>query len=101
MIFENAVFIKPSEPFDRGYRETNYAPTYSVDFTVTEEIETAELRLCALGIGYAYINGKRIGDDLFSPPWSDFNKTLWYMTYDIKDAVNPRVSSKNRLSVLC
>ena len=101
MIFENAVFIKPSEPFDRGYRETNYAPVYSVDFTVTEEIKTAELRLCALGIGYAYINGKRIGDDLFSPPWSDFNKTLWYMTYDIKDAVNPCVSSKNRLSVLC
>lgn len=98
MPFEEAVFIKPAEIFDRGYNETNFAPVYAVDFTVTEEVKTAELRVCALGIGYAYLNGKRVSDGLFAPPWSDFDKTLWYMSYDVKDAVNP---NKNRLAVLC
>ena len=40
MLFENSVFIKPTEVFDRGYKETNYAPVYAVDFTVTEEVKT-------------------------------------------------------------
>lgn len=98
MPFESSVFIKPAEPFDEGYNETNNAPVYAVDFTVDEEIVTAELRVCALGIGYAYVNGKRASDGLFAPPWSDFDKTLWYVSYDVKDAVN---CGKNRLAVLC
>lgn len=29
------------------------------------------------------INGKRIGKDYFSPGWTDYNKRVYYLTYDV------------------
>ena len=62
----------------------NYAPTvcFRKQF-IAEEKGNYTLSFCALGIGYCYINGQRISDDLFLSPVSDYRKTLWYNTYDV------------------
>ena len=50
------------------------------------------LSFCALGMGYCYINGRRISPDLFLSPVADYRKTIWYTVYDvtpfIKDGEN-------------
>ena len=39
--------------------------------------------MCVLGLGYVYINGKDIANDLFLSPVSDYRKTLWVNEYDV------------------
>lgn len=45
------------------------------------------LRVCGLGFGVYYVNGKVITEDVFITPVSDYNKTLWYTEYDVTDLV--------------
>ena len=61
-----------------------YAPTvcFCKKFYV-EKTEKTILSFCALGIGYCYLNGKRICGDLFLSPVADYRKTLWYNVYDV------------------
>jgi len=80
MIFQNAYFIKPNVDFKR---EDSLAPMFRRTFTYDKKVETARLAVCALGYGYVYINGRKVSEDLFTAPCSDYRKTLWYLSYDV------------------
>ena len=56
------------------------------------------LHVCSLGIGYAYVNGKRVSEDLFTPPPSDYESRLWYMSYDVSPLLK---EGKNTVCVHC
>ena len=70
----------------KTYPEDNlhYAPTvcFRKRFIIDKKGEYT-LSFCALGMGYCYINGQRITQDLFLSPVSDYRKTLWYNVYDV------------------
>ncbi|MDY7109271.1 MAG: family 78 glycoside hydrolase catalytic domain [Planctomycetota bacterium] len=53
------------------------------EFTVRSELRRATLYASALGIYEAQINGRRIGDDWFTPGWTDYEKRVYYNTYDV------------------
>jgi len=42
-------------------------------------------RLCAtaLGVYVPYVNGRRVGDDLFRPGWTDYAVRVQYQVYDV------------------
>ncbi len=46
-------------------------------------IKKAELRICGLGFYELSINNKKVGDAEFAPLWSDYDKTVFYNTYDV------------------
>lgn len=77
----NKQFIKYST-----YPDDNltYAPTvcFRKRFTIDQKGEYM-LSFCALGMGYCYVNGQRISQDLFLSPVADYRKTLWYTVYDV------------------
>ncbi len=52
--------------------------------------EVAKARAYVAGIGYneLEINGKKVGDHVLDPATSDFAKTIYYTTYDIKSFLN-------------
>lgn len=50
-----------------------------------ENIQTATLYVCGLGYGYYYLNGEKVSDDLLTAPVSDYQKTVWFNKYDVKD----------------
>ncbi|GHU69487.1 alpha-rhamnosidase [Clostridia bacterium] len=77
-----APFIKPDAPFVWDYKDENLAPMFRRVFTA-DAFHTAEVTLCALGLGVFTLNGQPITDDLFISPNSDYNKTLWFVRYDI------------------
>jgi alpha-L-rhamnosidase len=52
-------------------------------FQVTKPVSAARLYVSALGLYEAHINGKRVGDDDFTPGWTDYNKRVQYQTYDV------------------
>jgi len=45
----------------------------------------ARLYITALGLYEAYLNGRRIGEDLFTPGWTSYHARLAYQTYDVTD----------------
>ena len=74
----------------KTYPEDNlsYAPTvcFRKRFCVEKGGEFT-LAFCALGMGYCYINGIRIAQDLFLSPVADYRKTLWYTVYDVTSLI--------------
>lgn len=59
-------------------------------FTVEKEFEVkdrqkAVLKITALGLYYAEINGVRVGDCYLTPGWTSYNKTLQVQEYDVTE----------------
>ena len=81
MPFTNISFIKTSLPFDKN--DATSSPIFRKSLTLSDNIKNAKISICCLGMGYCYINGKKISVDLFTAPVSHYEKTLWYNTYDV------------------
>lgn len=59
------------------------APFFRKEVLLNNPIKKARLYVTALGLYEFYINGKRIGKDNFTPGWTDYNKRVYYQTYDV------------------
>ncbi|MGE4490650.1 MAG: alpha-L-rhamnosidase N-terminal domain-containing protein, partial [Kiritimatiellales bacterium] len=59
------------------------APFFRKSFKLSEQPVSARLYVAALGDGEFYLNGTRVGNDYFSPGWTDFSKRIQYLTYDV------------------
>ena len=82
-MIRSAKFIEFPAPFDPAYNEYDPAPVFKKQFAFEKVPEKAELICVALGLGYVYINGEPITNDLFNTPCSNYMKTLWYHTYEV------------------
>lgn len=56
-------------------------------FSTHRAVSRARLYMTARGVFVAYINGKRVGEDVFAPGWSDYGIRQRYCTYDVTDLV--------------
>ena len=54
-----------------------------------KEIHSAKLFSTARGVYEAYINGSRVGEYVFTPGLSQYNKHHYYQTYDVSDLLEP------------
>ncbi|MFH1999057.1 MAG: glycoside hydrolase family 78 protein, partial [Planctomycetota bacterium] len=52
-------------------------------------IERAWIHATSLGIHELRLNSARVGQDYFSPGWTDYDKRVYYSTYDVTDLVHP------------
>lgn len=53
------------------------------EFSVTKSVARARLYASALGLYELRLNGKRVGDHVFAPGWTDYNRRVQYQTYDV------------------
>jgi alpha-L-rhamnosidase len=58
-------------------------PLFRKEFAVKGDIRRATIYGSALGIYRLYVNGKPVGDDYFTPDWTDYKKRVYYNTYDV------------------
>ena len=54
------------------------------------------LRISALGLYRAFINGKRVGDDLLTPGWTCYDKRIAFQTYPVAGLLRP---GANRIEI--
>ena len=47
-------------------------------FKPLKPVQKAELRIAGLGCYELTINGKQVGNALFAPAWSDYDKTVFF-----------------------
>jgi len=69
---------------------------YGKDFNINKEIISAEIRICGLGYFEGYINGFKISEDVLTPSFSVYNKTIYYSSYDITNYIQ----EENRLGII-
>jgi Alpha-L-rhamnosidase N-terminal domain len=65
------------------------APMLRKEFSVNRSVVKATLRICGLGFYEAYLNGRRVGDQVLDPPPTVYNETALYATFDVSDIVHP------------
>ena len=58
-------------------------------FTFDRSIHRATVYATALGLYELRLNGKRVGDHLLTPEWTNYNKRVQYQTYDVTKMVHP------------
>jgi len=52
-------------------------------FTVAGTVKRAMLYVSAQGHVEMHLNGKRVGDEYFTPGWTDYRKRIYYRAYDV------------------
>ncbi|MCX6226771.1 MAG: glycoside hydrolase family 78 protein [Bacteroidia bacterium] len=63
------------------------SPMLRKKFTVKSEVREATLYVSALGYYELGLNGKKIGDQVLAPEWTDYNKRLQYQAYDVSKSL--------------
>lgn len=63
-------------------------------FSVDKKVRSATFYATAMGMYCAYINGERVGNELFTPYWTEYNRRLQYQTYDVTHLIK-------KSSILC
>lgn len=71
--------------FTSGPRSTFPVPHLRKAFILPAPVVKARLYVTALGLFECSINGQRIGKDVFAPGWTDYDKRVQYLTYDVTD----------------
>lgn len=85
-----------SDEFEAKWISGAYKPKknerYPIDcfrkrFEINGKVKKVRLYISAHGIYEAFLNGKKIGDDVLTPGATDYRKRVQYQTYDITDLI--------------
>jgi alpha-L-rhamnosidase len=60
------------------------------EFNISKKIKYARLYICGLGHYELHINGRKIGNRILDPGWTDFKKIALYSTYDVSNSLRDR-----------
>lgn len=72
------------------------AQYYRNEFSSTKKVVSARVYVTSLGLYELYLNGQKVGDQLFTPGWTSYNNRLQYQTYD----VTSMIQSKNAVGAI-
>ena len=66
-------------------------------FHVDDAVRSARLYVTSLGLYELYLNGQRVGDQLFTPGWTSYRRRLQYQTYDVTALLRPGANALGAL----
>ena len=81
-----AEWIEPNLKEDPN--TSNPCPILRKDFQLKAEVRSARAYVTALGLYRMQLNGRVVGDQLFTPGWTAYQNRLQYQTYDITELLN-------------
>ncbi len=90
-----ASWIQPE--IEEDLSKSQPCPLLRKEFNVKGEIESARAYITSLGLYEMSLNGNRVGDQVFTPGWTSYNKRLQYQVYDVKSYLK---SGKNAIGVI-
>ncbi|MBC8052206.1 MAG: family 78 glycoside hydrolase catalytic domain [Sphingobacteriaceae bacterium] len=67
------------------------------DFNARPALKSAVIHVSGMGHYELTVNGKKIGDQVLSPGWTNYQKTVLYDTYDIRQNLKP---GKNAIGLI-
>jgi len=84
--------IRPLSDKGVGTPASFVASSFSIDASGAGHV----LRITALGLYRAFINGKRVGNDLLTPGWTSYDTRLSYQTYNVSNLL---MAGTNRIEI--
>jgi len=79
-----------AEPWGKLEYANTFLPPASYfrkEFRIDKPLARATLYATALGLVDMHLNGRRVSEDYFTPGWTDYNKRVYYRTYDVTKLV--------------
>lgn len=73
------------------------SPMLRKKFTINPSIKEAVLYVSALGYYEIAINGKKVGDHVLTPEWTDYDKRVQYQSYDVTSMLKPGANAMSAL----
>ncbi len=70
--------------YDGSSRPAQY---YRNEFDAAKKIKSARIYATSLGLFELFLNGEKVGDQLFTPGWTSYNKRLQYQVYDVTSMI--------------
>ncbi len=64
-------------------------PLFRREFDVAKPVRRAMVYVCGLGQYELSLDGRRVGDQVLDPGWTNYGKTCLYAAYDITDRLAP------------
>jgi alpha-L-rhamnosidase len=76
---------------EEGWAERRALPARMLrkEFKAEGQVKRATLYISGLGLSEAYMNGAKVGDDVLVPALTDYDKRVFYLTYDVTKRVEP------------
>jgi alpha-L-rhamnosidase len=71
-----------------GARTTVPVPFLRKTFRLPGAVASARLYVTALGLYECSFNGETVGEDVFTPGWTDYRKRVQYGVYDVGDLLH-------------
>ena len=78
-----ASWITAPEGVAEAVDKSGPLPLFRCDFQFTKPVSRALLYVCGLGFHEASLNGRRVGDAVLEPGWTNYRKTCLYSAYDV------------------
>ncbi|MFT4664719.1 MAG: alpha-L-rhamnosidase [Polaribacter sp.] len=82
--------------FEEEEKAYNPCPMLRREHNLKSKIATARLYITSHGIYEVYLNGQRVGDELFTPGWTSYHKRLQYQIYNVTELLQ---SGENAMAV--
>lgn len=92
--FWKASYITMSS--DKNSTTSTPVKYFRKDFNTTKMVKSARVYATSLGLYQLVINGKKVGDQLFTPGFTSYKKRLQYQVYD----VTSMLQQKNAIGAL-
>ena len=67
--------------------KSNPSPFLRREFSVSKKVERARLYATAMGLYEMSMNGKRVGEEYFTPGWTSYDFRYQYQTYDVTSSL--------------
>ncbi len=78
-------------------RTVSRVPLLRREFTLDDKVKSATLYISARGFYEARINGRRVGDQLLSPGYTDYSRRIPYQSLDVTALLKPGVNTLGAL----
>jgi len=88
-------WIEPD--FNEDAAKSNPSPMLRREFEVRNEVKSARAYVTSDGLYEMYLNGRRVGDEVFTPGWTSYDDHIQYQSYDITAQVQ---KGKNAVGVI-
>ncbi len=88
---------KPWGHFSRAPLQGFPAPYFRKDLDIVKSVKSACIHICGPGYHELRLNGRKVGDHVLEPNFTDYTKRALYVTYDVADALN---QGENALGVI-
>jgi alpha-L-rhamnosidase len=84
---EPEIFKHDKEAIAPTLTESGTPVLFHKEFDVPGRVKRATLYASARGLFRLRLRGRRVGDDVFAPEWTDYDKRIHYRTYDVTGLV--------------